>query len=83
MRHWFHDLDRILRGEATRPAALRAQTLEVPVGGLSLVILLLALWYGGCSGLYAGCRPENPSAMREFPTTSTSFFPVGARWTSL
>ena len=43
MRRWFKYLDRILRGEATRPAALRAQTLEVPVGGLSLVILLLAL----------------------------------------
>ena len=41
----------------------------MPVGGLSLVILLLALSYGACSGLYAGCRPEDPSYMQWLATT--------------
>ena len=69
MKRWFQALDRILRGEATRPCRAAAQTLDVPAGGLSLVILLLALSYGACSGLYAGTRPEDPSTMQWLATT--------------
>ena len=87
MRRWFHHLDRILRGEATRPAALRAQTLDVPVGGLSLVILLLGLAYGACSGLYAGCRAENPSYLQWCSTTmkvpALFFLTLGVTFPSL
>jgi hypothetical protein len=87
MRRWFHHLDRILRGEATRPAALRAQSLELPVGGLALVILLLGLAYGACSGLYAGCRPENPSYLQWCSTTlkvpALFFLTLGVTFPSL
>ena len=39
------------------------------MGGLSWVILLLALSYGLCSGLYAGCRSEDPSYLQWCSTT--------------
>src|SRR5690349_12789645 len=46
-------LDRILRGEVTRLSDLRRGTLDVPLGGLSLVILVLGAFYGACMGVYA------------------------------
>jgi hypothetical protein len=63
MRFWqgWKDLDRILRGEATRLAALRAGTIEIPVGGLSFVLTLLGMVYGACMGTYAVFR-GSPSA---------------------
>jgi hypothetical protein len=87
MKRWFYHLDRILRGEATRPAALRAQTLDVPEGGLAVVILLLGLAYGACSGLYAGCRAEDPSYMQWCSTTlkvpALFFLTLGVTFPSL
>lgn len=53
MLHWIKSLDRILRGEATRPADLRRGTIDVPLGGLSVVILLLGVVYGACMGTFA------------------------------
>ena len=46
-------LDRILKGEATRLSDLRRGSLDVPLGGLSLVILVLGAFYGACMGAYA------------------------------
>ena len=46
-------LDRILRGEATRLADLRQGTIDVSVRGLSVILLVLALFYGACMGLFA------------------------------
>jgi hypothetical protein len=46
-------LDRILKGEATRTSDLRRGSLDMPVAGLSLVILLLGAFYGACMGVYA------------------------------
>jgi hypothetical protein len=45
-------LDRILKGESTRLADLRRGTLDIPLGGLSIVILLLGSFYGACMGSY-------------------------------
>ena len=56
MRSWFKDLDRILRGEATRLPALRGGTIEVPVGGLAVVLVVLAMAYGACMGSFAVFR---------------------------
>jgi hypothetical protein len=69
MRRWFYHLDRVLRGEATHPAALQTQKLDIPVFGLTVVLLLLALSYGACSGMYAGCRTDDPSYMQWLSTT--------------
>lgn len=46
-------LDRILKGEATRLTDLRRGTLDIPLGGLSLVILVLGAIYGACMGAFA------------------------------
>src|SRR4051812_10385536 len=46
-------LDRILKGEATRLTDLRRGALDIPLAGLSVVILLLGAFYGACMGVYA------------------------------
>jgi len=56
MLGWFRDLDRILRGEATRLPALRRGTVEIPAAGVSLVLVLLAMGYGACMGTFAVTR---------------------------
>jgi hypothetical protein len=53
MIHSIRALDRILRGESTRVADLRQGTLDVPLAGLSVVILVLGAFYGACMGAYA------------------------------
>jgi hypothetical protein len=53
MRQWTRSLDRILKGEATRPEALRSGSIDLPLGGLSLVLLLLGIFYGLCMGGFA------------------------------
>lgn len=50
---WFAELDRLLRGEATRPSALQRGGVEVPVGGLTVVGTLLGGVAGACMGSYA------------------------------
>jgi hypothetical protein len=46
-------LDRLLRGDAIHPSALRFGTVVVPVKQLSLVILILGLLYGLCMASFA------------------------------
>lgn len=46
-------LDRILRGEATKLPALRAGSLRQPAGDISFFLLLLAMFYGACLGIFA------------------------------
>jgi hypothetical protein len=60
MRTWLRDLDRILRGEATRLTALRRGTIEIPAGGLSVVIVLLGMVQGLCMGCFALFKGGGP-----------------------
>jgi len=53
MLTWIKVLDRVLKGEATRPEALRGASIELPLGGLSVVILLLGTVYGVCMGVFS------------------------------
>jgi hypothetical protein len=53
MRLWIRALDRVLKGEATRPDALAAGTLDLPAGGLSVLLVLLGAFYGACMGAFA------------------------------
>jgi hypothetical protein len=46
-------LDRILRGELTRPEELRAGSLTRPLGALPIVLLALGMVYGACLGVFA------------------------------
>jgi hypothetical protein len=49
----FKALDRVLRGDATRLPALREGTIDIPVWGLLIVLVLLAMGSGACTGVYA------------------------------
>ena len=62
------ELDRIIRGEATRPSALRQGTIEIPVVGLSLVIIMLAMLYGLCMGCFALFKGGGPSYLQVLAT---------------
>jgi hypothetical protein len=65
---WWRDLDLILRGEATRDANLRRGSIEVPVGGLSVILMLLAMAYGACLGCFALFKAGGPSGLQWFAT---------------
>ncbi len=49
-------LDRILRGELTRPSQLEDGKLTFPIAGVSAVGLALAMIYGACMGIYSILR---------------------------
>jgi hypothetical protein len=55
MKAWIQQLDRILRGEATKPPALR-EGLRIPVCGLTVVLVVLAAIHGVCVGAFAVVR---------------------------
>src|SRR5688572_11826866 len=46
-------LDRILRGDATRLSELRGGRIEIPAAGLAGVLTVLGLFYGACMGAFA------------------------------
>ena len=60
MKRWLNDLDRILRGDATRLGTSAGRQPRYPAGGLLLMILLLALSTALCMGFYAGFREGGP-----------------------
>jgi len=45
-----------LRGEATRPSAIRDADIRFPVVGVAVVVILLAVIYGFCMGIFALVR---------------------------
>jgi hypothetical protein len=57
----FRELDRILRGDATRLPVLRREALRFPLGPMGTVLVLLAAAYGVCMGAYAVFRPSPES----------------------
>lgn len=56
MLNWIRQLDQILRGDATRLSALRDGRIEMRVGGLFVVVILLAIVYGLCMGSFVILR---------------------------
>jgi len=57
---WLSELDRILRGEATRLADLRDGRLRFSLPGVLIVLLLLAMLAGACTGFYALINHNRP-----------------------
>ncbi len=55
-KHWLFELDRILRGEATKPADIRQADIKIPVVGVAVIVILLAMIYGFCMGIFALVR---------------------------
>lgn len=60
MLNWIKDLDRILRGEATRLSALERGTVDVAPVGLGVVIVVLGMIYGACMGTFALLHDDGP-----------------------
>lgn len=62
MRKWVQAVDNILRGETTRVSRLREGPLDIPGGGLTVLIVLLGAFYGFCMGwlaLFNRVWPDN------------------------
>jgi hypothetical protein len=53
MLGWFREIDRILRGDVTRPTELAAGTIHVPLRPVSAAAVLLGLIYGFFMGWFA------------------------------
>lgn len=53
LQRWLGEIDRILRGDATRLSDLRSGAVDLPLGGLSLACIGLACTYGFFMGWYA------------------------------
>lgn len=61
MLSWLSLLDRLLRGDATRPEQLREGRITIDAGGIAVMIVLLGMIYGLCMGSY--------SLLKEVPET--------------
>lgn len=64
MRTWLKELDRILRGDATRLSALKTGNIEFPVGGLTFVIIVLGMVQGICMACFALFKTGGPVYMQ-------------------
>ena len=60
----FRDLDRVLRGESTRPSALRGGSIAVAPGRLTWAVTVLCMAYGACMGVFAVLSPGGPRSMQ-------------------
>ena len=63
MLHWIKGLDHLLRGEATRPEMLHEGRIDVPVGGMAVVVVALAMLYGICMGSYSVFKVVDPTVV--------------------
>ena len=61
MLGWLTHLDRLLRGDATRPEELREGRINIDAGGMAVMIVLLGMIYGLCMGSYSLLKevPDN------------------------
>jgi hypothetical protein len=64
LRAWFADLDRLLSGELTGVSALREQRIEISPGRLSVCIIILAMVYGVCMGMFAAFGKGGPGPIQ-------------------
>jgi hypothetical protein len=69
MGRWWKDLDRIMRGDATRPSSLVRGAIDVPIGGLTVVLVVLGMFYGVCMGCFALFKVGGPSYWQLVATT--------------
>jgi hypothetical protein len=60
MWQWLRELDRILRGDATRLAVLRSGRIEISIGGQSVVLVALSILYGFFMGWFALYNRDAP-----------------------
>lgn len=66
--HWMKQLDRLLRGDATRLSNLRRGIIDVSPEGMTIIILALGAIYGACMGSYAIFQTRGPSGLQMLAT---------------
>ena len=59
-----HALDRVLRGESTRPDRLRDGALDLPLPGLATLLLALGAFYGFCMGWFTLLNRDSPALLQ-------------------
>jgi hypothetical protein len=64
MLGWLTHLDRLLRGDVTRPEELRDGRIVIEAGGMAVMIVLLGITYGLCMGSYSLLK-EVPAALND------------------
>jgi len=69
MVRWWKALDRVLRGEATKVSALRSGKVDLPVAGIVVLLLILAMLYGTCMGTFAILKGGEPSYQQVLAST--------------
>ena len=72
MKKWLKELDRILRGDATRMEELQKAELRIPVLGTFGRDFALAVIYAVCMGFYSMFRPDGPLFLQAFATIAQS-----------
>ena len=65
MNGWLMELDRILRGEATKPVDIRRADIQIPVFGVGFIVMMLAVLYGLCMGGFALVRGFEGEALSD------------------
>lgn len=63
MMRWLSHLDRLLRGDTTRPDAIRDGNLPLEAGGLAVLIVALGAIYGLCMGSYSMFKEVSPDVV--------------------
>lgn len=72
MLAWFRSLDRLLRGEATDVRLLQKGDIDIPLPGMTVLIVILGVTYGLCMGTFALMRTAGP----EFAQVGASMMKV-------
>lgn len=61
MWKWLTDLDRLLRGDTTRPENLQSGRIDISARGMVVMIVLLGVIYGLCMGSYSLLKVVPPT----------------------
>ncbi len=77
VRDWLFHLDRILRGEATRPDEIGGAEIKIPILGITATIVVLAVTYGFCMAIFAMVHGfESDQLARSFQQTFATMVKV-------
>lgn len=77
LRSWLFYVDQILRGDATKPESLSQGGINVPILGVSVVVIFLGVIYGFCMGVFSLIYgAENNEYTRAFLQTFASMCKV-------
>ncbi len=60
LTYWLKDVDKLLRGDRTRPQMLADRRLELQLGRLIVVIVAMSMIYGLCMGSFSLLKDVSP-----------------------